>query len=144
MIDANRPKNQPADATSENEYGSLFRDIAEIIKESRKQVQQTVNLAMVESYWQIGRLIIEHEQRGESRATYGSRLLAKLSEYLTREFGKGFDITNLRNMRRFYLAFPIRETVSTELSWSHYNVLSRIENPNAREWYQQEAIHAYR
>jgi predicted nuclease of restriction endonuclease-like (RecB) superfamily len=66
--------------------------------------------------------------------------LEALSEQLTRQFGKGFDATNLRNMRRFYLMFPIRETVSLELSWSHYNILARVENATARSWYQQEAI----
>jgi predicted nuclease of restriction endonuclease-like (RecB) superfamily len=67
-------------------------------------------------------------------------LLEQLSSQLQKEFGKGFEVTNLRRMRRFYQTFPIRETLSLELSWSHYNVLTRIDNPNARTWYQQEAI----
>ncbi|SEA01192.1 PDDEXK nuclease domain-containing protein [Alkalimonas amylolytica] len=95
---------------------------------------------MVHTYWQIGRLIIEQEQQGEQRAAYGKQQLEQLASRLTGEFGKGFDVTNLRNMRRFYQAFPIRETVSTELSWSHYNQLARLEDPAARHWYQQEAI----
>jgi len=95
---------------------------------------------MVQSYWQIGHLIVEHEQQGSTRAAYGKKQLQTLSETLGQEFGKGFDASNLRNMRRFYLAFPIQETVSLELGWSHYNALSRLENPDARSWYQQETI----
>ncbi|WP_288841654.1 YhcG family protein [uncultured Deefgea sp.] len=117
----------------------LLGSISQIIEQARGRVNHAVNSAMVEAYWQIGRLIVEHEQQGESRAAYGKQQLAQLSTQLTAEFGKGFDVSNLRNMRRFYEAFPIRETVSLELSWSHYNQLARIENPSARTWYQQEA-----
>ena len=118
----------------------LVGQIAQIIEQARGHVRQSVNSAMVASYWEIGRLIVEHEQQGQARAAYGQRQLAELSARLAALFGKGFDISNLRNMRRFHLAFPIRETVSLELSWSHYNLLSRIDNPAARQWYQTEAI----
>jgi len=118
----------------------LFQDIANVIRLAHQQVRQAVNTAMVQSYWQIGHLIVEHEQQGQQRAAYGKQQLQQLSKQLTAEFGKGFDASNLRNMRRFYMAFPIQETVSLKLSWSHYNCLSRIENPKARAWYQQEAI----
>nr|CAA6811654.1 MAG: FIG074102: hypothetical protein [uncultured Thiotrichaceae bacterium] len=84
--------------------------------------------------------IVEHEQGGEHRAAYGKAQLNGLSRKLTQRFGKGFDATNLRNMRRFFQAFPIWETLSLELSWSHYNVLARVENQQAREWYANEAI----
>jgi predicted nuclease of restriction endonuclease-like (RecB) superfamily len=129
-----------ADSTLINELTPLLTHIAAVIQQSRQQVQLAVNSAMVQCYWQIGRLIVEHEQQGKARAAYGKQQLQALSEQLTAEFGKGFDATNLRNMRRFYLTFPIRETVSLELSWSHYNVLTRVENANARTWYQREAI----
>jgi predicted nuclease of restriction endonuclease-like (RecB) superfamily len=129
-----------ADSTLINELTPLLAHIAAVIQQSRQQVQLAVNSAMVQCYWQIGRLIVEHEQQGQARAAYGKQQLQALSEQLTAEFGKGFDATNLRNMRRFYLTFPIRETLSLELSWSHYNVLTRVENANARSWYQQEAI----
>ncbi|WP_293931771.1 YhcG family protein [Iodobacter sp.] len=119
---------------------ALFQQVSQLIQQARQQIQRSVNTAMVQIYWQIGNLIIEHEQQGESRAAYGKQQLEQLSARLSAEFGKGFDVTNLRNMRRFYEAFPIRETVSLELSWSHYNHLARIENPSAREWYQQEAV----
>lgn len=116
----------------------LVRQIAEVIRQARGHVRQSVNQAMVASYWEIDRLIVKHEQQGQARAAYGQRQLAALSARLTALFGKGFDASNLRNMRRFYLAFPIREAVPLELSWTHYNVLARVENPSAREWYLRE------
>ena len=119
---------------------SLASQIAEIVQQARGQVRQNVNQAMVASYWEIGRLIVEHEQQGRERAAYGQRQLADLSTRLTELFGKGFDISNLRNMRRFYQAFPIRDAVRLELGWTHYRVLLRVENPSAREWYLREAI----
>ena len=118
----------------------LIDTIASIIEQARHHVRQSVNSAMVQSYWEIGRLIVEHEQQGEKRAAYGKAQLQHISTQLSARLGRGFDVTNLRNMRSFYLAFPIRETVSLELSWSHYNRLSRIANPEARQWYVQETL----
>ncbi len=118
----------------------LIDTITSIIEQARHHVRQSVNSAMVQSYWEIGRLIVEHEQQGEKRAAYGKAQLQHISTQLSARLGKGFDVTNLRNMRSFYLAFPIRETVSLELSWSHYNRLSRIANPEARQWYVQETL----
>ncbi|MCW8127873.1 PDDEXK nuclease domain-containing protein [Microbulbifer halophilus] len=117
----------------------LFEEISQLVERARNEVQRSVNSAMVQTYWHIGRLILEREQQGERRAAYGKAQLKRLSERLTKRFGKGFDATNLRNMRRFYQAFPIRETLSLELSWSHYNTLSRLETPQARIWYMEEA-----
>ncbi|WP_439239000.1 PDDEXK nuclease domain-containing protein [Lonepinella sp. BR2919] len=119
---------------------TLFSQIAEIIHQAKNQVRQTVNVAMVQSYWHIGRLIVEDEQQGESRAEYGKYVLKDLSERLTEMFGKGFDERELRKMRQFFLAFPIRDTVCPELSWSHYRRLIRVENEQARLWYMREAI----
>ena len=118
----------------------LLTEIRGLIETARQQVVRAVNSSMVQTYWHIGRLIIEDEQQGEARAAYGKQQLQRLSQELTKEFGKGFDVTSLRNMRQFYETFPNRETVSPELSWSHYNHLSRIENPGARAWYQRKAI----
>ena len=118
---------------------ALLAEIKQVVEQARSQVKQTVNTAMVQAYWHIGRLIIEDEQQGKNRAEYGKAQLKQISQQLTDEFGKGFDVTNLRNMRRFYLAFTKRETLSLVLSWSHYNLLARIENPAARLWYQQES-----
>lgn len=102
---------------------ALIDNIAHVIEQARSHVRQSVNTAMVVSYWEIGRLLVEHEQHGEKRAAYGKAQLQTLSQALTARLGKGFDVSNLRNMRSFYLAFPIRETVSLELSWSHYTRL---------------------
>ena len=118
----------------------LLDSVRELLTQSHQKVVTTVNTVMVQTYWQIGYLIVEHEQQGESRAEYGKALLKALSQSLTAEFGKGFDTSNLRYMRLVYLAFPIRDTLCHELSWSHYRTLSRIENEQARLWYMKEAI----
>jgi len=125
---------------SNHDLQLLITDITQIIEQARRQVRQSINTAMVESYWQIGRLIVEHEQNGEARAEYGKQQLQYLSIQLTEQFGKGFDVGNLRNMRQFYLTYPIHDALRSELSWTHYRSLMRIENPQAREWYAQEAI----
>ncbi|GLR63870.1 PDDEXK nuclease domain-containing protein [Marinospirillum insulare] len=117
--------NQP----SEQSLASLVEPIAKLIEHARGQVRQAVNSALVHSYWHIGEMLVEHEQQGASRAEYGTQQLKLLSTQLTERLGKGFDVTNLRNMRRFYHAFPIWETVSLELSWTHYRSLLRIDNP---------------
>lgn len=118
----------------------LLSDIRQIIEQARQRVYQTVNSEMVHAYWHIGRLIVEDEQQGQQRATYGKQQLQQLSEQLTREFGKGFDASNLRNMRSFYLCFPKRDALRHKLSWTHYRLLIRVENPKAREWYLREAM----
>lgn len=118
----------------------LLSDIRQIIEQARQRVYQTVNSEMVQAYWHIGRLIVEDEQQGQQRATYGKQQLQQLSEQLTREFGKGFDASNLRNMRSFYLCFPNRDALRHKLSWTHYRLLIRVENSKAREWYMQEAM----
>lgn len=118
---------------------SLITEVRELIQAARQHVVEVVNSSMVQTYWQIGRLIVEDEQQGEPRAAYGKQQLQRLSEELTQEFGKGFDVSNLRNMRRFYEAFPKRDALRPELSWTHYRTLIRIENGQAREWYMAEA-----
>lgn len=125
---------------SEQNLASLVEPIAQIIEQARGQVRQAVNSAMVHSYWHIGEMIVEHEQQGASRAEYGAQQLQTLSAQLTERLGKGFDVRNLRNMRAFYQTFPIRDALRTELSWTHYRSLLRIDNPSAREWYLHEAI----
>jgi predicted nuclease of restriction endonuclease-like (RecB) superfamily len=119
---------------------SLADAIATQIEQARGQLRQAVNSIIVQSYWEIGRLIVEDEQQGESRAEYGKQQLQQLSQQLTERLGKGFDITNLRKMRTFYQAFPIRDALRLELSWTHYRTLLRIDNPQARDWYLHEAI----
>lgn len=119
---------------------NLIENLKHLILSSRAKMVQTVNSTMVQTYWNIGKILIEHEQEGKARATYGKEQLKHISQVLTKEFGKGFDVSNLRNMRRFYSAFPIQETLSPKLSWSHYCKLIKIENKDAREWYINEAI----
>jgi len=94
---------------------------------------------MVEAYWNIGCTIVEEEQRGRKRAEYGRYLLRGLSARLAREFGNSFSERNLRNFRQFYLCFPIWNSVRSELTWTHYRALMRVENSDAREWYMEEA-----
>lgn len=104
---------------------------------AQNKIYTTVNSAMVQAYWEIGEQI--YIACGENdRAEYGKGLLKYLSEKLTAEFGKGFTERNLRNMRQFYQAYPIRHTVCTELSWSHYRILMRISDDKRREWYTNE------
>ena len=119
---------------------TLLADIRTILTQARVHLQQTINHTMVQTYWQVGRLIVEHEQKGEIRAVYGTQQLEQLAKQLQTEFGNGFDITNLRKMRRLYLSFPIRGALRPELSWTHYRRLIRIENPKARKWYMEESI----
>ncbi len=118
----------------------LFKRIRALVLNARNQLRQTVNTAMVQTYWDIGRMIVEEEQAGESRATYGQQQLQALSHRLTDELGKGFSVSNLKNMRQFYQLFPNRHAVRSELSWTHYRTLMRVENTQAREWYAQEAV----
>ncbi len=118
----------------------LLTDLRQLLNASRQQIQRSVNTAMVQTYWQAGRLIVEDEQQGEQRADYGKQVLQLLSMVLTTEFGKGFDISNLRRMRLLYQVFPIQGTLCPELSWSHYRMLITIENEQARLWYMNEAV----
>ncbi len=116
----------------------LITDIRELLSQARLHVNRTVNHTMVHTYWHVGRIIVEHEQSGKEKAEYGKQQLTHLSKSLFTEFGKGFDVTNLRSMRRFYLSYPNRETLSPRLTWSHYRLLLRIDNEEARKWYAFE------
>lgn len=118
----------------------LLTELRLLLQHSQSTLQQSVNSAMVLTYWQVGQLIVEDEQQGDRRASYGKQILKALATTLTTEFGKGFNERNLRNMRLFYVKFPIRYAVRTELSWTHYRTLIRIENEQARQWYLNESI----
>jgi len=119
---------------------SFYNDIRKILHQARNKTYIAVNTAMVDAYWQIGKLIVKHEQRGAERAEYGKELLKQLSIQLTSDFGRGFDVRNLRNMRAFYQTFPIRNALRTELSWTHYRSLIRIKSQKTRDWYIEETI----
>ena len=118
---------------------ALVDDIRHLILSGRTQVVTAVNIAMVSTYWAIGRRIVEEEQQGQARAEYGTYLLQELSHVLTQEFGKGFHVRNLQMIRKFYLTFPIANTLCSQLSWSHYRLLLRLENQEARDFYLKDA-----
>lgn len=118
---------------------TLYGAIRQVLESARQNAYKAVNFAMVQAYWQIGRLIVEDEQNGEVRAEYGKKVLEELAERLTAEFGKGFTVTNLKYMRSFYRAFPIGHALRDELSWTHYRLLLKVDNPAARNWYMNEA-----
>ena len=117
----------------------LFAEIREVLVTARRTAYKAVNFAMVTAYWNVGRLIIEDEQQGNTRAEYGKAILADLSKRLTDEFGKGFDERELRRIRQFYLVFPKWDALRPELTWTHYRLLIRVQNEQARLWYMNEA-----
>jgi len=122
-----------------NQDKEIYQSIRETVVDARQKIYTVVNSAMVEAYWEIGRQIHE-AQGGAERAEYGKRLIEYLSVQLTEEFGKGFNVRSLWRMRQFYQAFPILSAVRTELSWTHYRSLIRVENEAARNYYLQECI----
>lgn len=124
----------------------FYKKVANLLKEARKSVVQAVNKTMVYTYFEIGRMIVEEEQNGKERAEYGKQILKELSNRLNAEFGKGFSVDNLENMRKFYLRYSISETLSRksetpdfQLGWSHYLKLIRIDNEAERKFYEIEA-----
>lgn len=117
---------------------NVFQSIKTTIDEARNKAKQTINHIMTEAYWNIGRLIVEEEQKGNERAKYGEELIKELSQKLIQEYGKGFSKRNLHNMVKFYQAFPIVQTLSAQLSWSHYLLILKVEDEKAKEWYIKE------
>ncbi len=155
--------------TQPQNYSTLITDLASFIEQGRKVAVRYVNTALVATYWLMGKRIVEYEQKGKERAEYGEKLLQKVSKDLNRKFGRGFSPDNLEAMRRFYLSYPLRisETLSRKLegrksetlsrnseitltmqplterfilSWSHYRLLLRLEEPFKREFYEAECI----
>ena len=120
----------------------IYQRIKAILSDARARAYRAINTAMVAAYWEIGRVIVEEEQQGRERAEYGKGLLADLSQRLTAEFGRGFDRTNLQQMRLFYLAYPICDALRPELSWTHYRLILRVERSEARAFYEAEAVNA--
>ena len=122
-----------------HDISGLLSNLREVIKTGRQQAMRAVDVVQVRTCWIIGQHIVEFEQGGAARAAYGKHLLTDLAERLTSEFGKGFDASNLRYMRLFYHAFPNCDALRHELSWTHYRALLRIDEPDARIWYMNEA-----
>lgn len=123
-------------------YGNMINEIKEVLQSARQNVAQQVNTELLTTYWNIGRIIVEYEQQNNERAEYGQQTLKELSRVLTKEFGKGFSRSNLQNMRAFYLAYPICQTVSGKLTWSHYCELLSVSDLNKRSFYEKEAINS--
>ncbi|MFN0201085.1 MAG: YhcG family protein [Bacteroidia bacterium] len=119
---------------------NLYSEIRGIIETAKESIVKSVNWSMIFTHWEIGRRIVEEEQNGQERAVYGKYLISNLSLQLTKEFGKGFDARELRKMRQFYLTFPIRDALRPELSWTHYRLLLRVEDNDARAFYLTESI----
>lgn len=124
---------------NEKELNNLFTGIKELIVSSRNKVYTAVNAEMLNLYWNIGKAIMELQQ-GNERASYGETVLEKLSEKLTKEFGRGFSKRNLERMRKFYVYFPIATTLLSQLSWSHYLKIIKIEEEAKRKFYINESI----
>lgn len=123
-----------------NNVKGLLTDIRHLLQEARGHIARTINTTLVNTYWQVGRHIVEYEQGGNARAEYSKGVINYLAEHLKREFGAGFNATNLRLMRRLFLFFPNQRTLSVKLSWSHYNYLLKIENKTARDYYMSECV----
>ncbi|MHB8836354.1 MAG: DUF1016 N-terminal domain-containing protein [Candidatus Methylomirabilia bacterium] len=112
---------------------ALYQQIRTVLVQARARAWQSVNAEMVKCYWEIGRLIVEEEQRGKARAEYGRQIILDLAKRLAIDFGKGFDKSNSWNMRSFFAAYPKIDAVRRELSWTHYRTLLRVEKPESAD-----------
>ena len=121
-------------------YQDIYSEIKDALLLSRKQAYNAVNTAMIQAYWHIGRIIVEHEQNGSLRAEYGKAILQSISERLQQEFGNGFSVRSLQQMKKFYVMFPNTNALRSQLTWTHYRALLRVENDDARNWYVEECI----
>jgi len=126
-----------------NKYDLLIKQISTLITDAKRRVATTINHTLVETYWNIGKYIVEFEQEGNIRAKYGEQLLINLSKDLTVSLGKGFSKSNLFNMRLFYTRFPIFQTLSGKLSWSHIIEIVTIDNKLERDFYLAEATNEH-
>ena len=120
----------------------IYQEIHDLLHKARQNIISNINSTMTKTYFLIGKRIVEEEQNGNKRAEYGKKLIKMLSKKLTKEFGKGFSETNLKQMKTFYINYEKSQTLSAQfkLSWSHYLILMRIENINARNFYEIEAF----
>ena len=125
----------------DDEVVKLYDDIKNLIDQSKNRISQTVNTEMINLYWNIGKMIVE-KQNGQDRAKYGDYLIENLSNQLTNEFGKGFSTRNLKRMRKLYLCYPNRTTMLSQLTWSHFLELIKIEDETKRNFYMNECINS--
>lgn len=137
-------ENNHLDSKNPDDSGALvdaafYAHIHEIMASARKRAYSAANFAMVQAYWHIGESIVA-KQNGMERAEYGAKLVQQLSKRMTADFGKGFTVANLKNMRQFYLTFPKGYALRSELSWTHYRLLMRAARKDARDFYMEESI----
>lgn len=125
---------------NQNEYKNLLLNIGDILENGRRQAYRSVNNVLLKTYWEVGKSIVEFEQNGKIKAEYGAELLDRLSGDLKFRYGKGFCRRNILDMRRFYILYPIWQTLSAKLSWSHYVQLINIENEFARSFYEKQCL----
>lgn len=130
------------DLMIKSEMSSVLQEIKTILDTARNNVARQVNNELLNTYWNIGRIICEYEQSGSARADYGKQTLRALSKELTKEFGKGFSVSNIQFMRRFYQTYQIQQTASVKLSWSHYCELLSISDADKRSFYEKETINS--
>ena len=116
---------------------NIITEIKDVIINSRKKIAYEVNNTMVFAYWNVGRIIVENEQNGNIKAEYGKQVIKELSKELRKILGSGFSVSNLFNMKKFYIIYPKIQTVSRKLSWSHYCELLSIENEEERNFYEK-------
>ena len=128
--------------SNQTTMSSLDEEIKSVLNAARSNVAQQVNNELLSTYWHIGRIIAEYEQTVPERADYGKQTLKELSKALTNEFGKGFSVSNIQFMRRFYQTYQIQQTASVKLSWSHYCELLSISDPDKRSFYEKEAVNS--
>ncbi len=127
---------------AKNEMNLVIQEVKAVLDNARNNVAHQVNSELLNTYWNIGRIICEYEQSEPGRADYGKQTLKELSKVLTQEFGKGFSRSNLQNMRAFYLTYEKCQTLSGKLSWSHYCELLSISDSDKRSFYEKEAVNA--
>ena len=128
--------------TGRQQISTIVQEIRSVLDNARSNVARQVNSELLNTYWNIGRIICEYEQSEPGRADYGKQTLKELSKVLTQEFGKGFSRSNLQNMRAFYLTYEKCQTLSGKLSWSHYCELLSISDSDKRSFYEKEAVNA--
>ena len=122
------------------ELTPLYKKISSILENARKNAYRAIDNTMVLAYWHIGRLIVENEQKGSFRAEYGKAVIGVLSVRLIKKFGRGFDERNLWYMKQFYIFFQNMNALRSELSWTHYRLILRVENEDARNFYVIETV----
>ena len=135
--------NEVTPVAMDEEYNGLLKQVGKTLEGGRGKLVSAVNSIMVQTYWEIGRHIVEFEQNGHEKAEYGSDVLNRLSRDLTEQYGKGFSRGNIFYMRKLFLTYPKVQTVSELLSWSHYVELLKIEDPLERSFYEKEAVNEH-